>query len=229
MMSMPEVMIKLENVQKEFRLRGNIIRALADVNLEINSGEFVIIMGPTGCGKTTLLNVMSGLDLPDDGTVILDGENIARASEERLANIRRKKVGFIFQDFNLVEDLTALENVEAVLWPSVLRSKEIEDRAIASLRKVNLLERKDNLPKELSGGERQRAGIARAIIHKPRVLFSDEPTGNLDIQAAMEVMKLLQALNKEMGTTMVMVTHDKDLIKFGTRLVEMDRGRIVKS
>lgn len=226
---MPEVMIKLENVQKEFRLRGNIIRALADVNLEINSGEFVIIMGPTGCGKTTLLNVMSGLDLPDDGTVILDGENIARASEERLANIRRKKVGFIFQDFNLVEDLTALENVEAVLWPSVLRSKEIEDRAIAALRKVNLLERKDNLPKELSGGERQRAGIARAIIHKPRVLFSDEPTGNLDLQAAMEVMKLLQALNKEMGTTMVMVTHDKDLIKFGTRLVEMDRGRIVKS
>lgn len=226
---MPEVMIKLENCQKEFRLRGNIIRALGDVNLEINAGEFVIIMGPTGCGKTTLLNVMSGLDLPDDGSVILDGENIARASEERLANIRRKKVGFVFQDFNLVEDLTAIENIEAVLWPSVLRSKEIEDRAIAALRKVNLLDRKDNLPKELSGGERQRVGIARAIVHKPRILFSDEPTGNLDQQAALEVMKLLQSLNKEMATTMVMVTHDKDLVKFGTRLIEMDRGKVVKS
>jgi putative ABC transport system ATP-binding protein len=226
---MPEIMIKLENAQKEFRLRGNIIRALADVNLEINAGEFVIIMGPTGCGKTTLLNVMSGLDLPDEGTVILDGENIARANEMRLANIRRKKVGFIFQDFNLVEDLTAIENVEAVLWPSVLRSKEIEDRAIAALRKVNLLDRKDNLPKELSGGERQRVAIARAIIHKPRVLFSDEPTGNLDNQAALEVMKLLQSLNKEMATTMVMVTHDKDLVKYGTRLIEMDRGKVVKS
>lgn len=226
---MPEVMIKLENVQKEFRLRGNIIRALADVNIELNAGEFVIVMGPTGCGKTTLLNVMSGLDLPDDGTVILDGENIARASEERLANIRRRKVGFIFQDFNLVENLSALENVEALLWPSVLRSKEIEDRAIAALRKVNLLDRKDNFPKECSGGERQRIAIARAIIHKPRVLFADEPTGNLDNQAAREVMDILKGLNKEMGTTMVMVTHDKDMIKFGTRLVEMDKGRIVKS
>jgi len=225
---MPEVMIKLENVQKEFRLRGNIIRALADVNVEINAGEFVMVMGPTGCGKTTFLNVMSGLDLPDDGTIILDGDNIARASEDRLANIRRRKVGFVFQDFNLVENLTCIENVEALLWPSLLRSKEIEDRAIAALRKVNLLDRKDNLPKEMSGGEKQRCAIARAIIHKPRVLFADEPTGNLDSASAVEVMKLLQSLNKEMGCTMVMVTHDKDMVKFGTRLIEMDKGRIVK-
>jgi putative ABC transport system ATP-binding protein len=224
---MPEVMIKCENVQKEFRLRGNITRALADINIEINAGEFVMIMGPTGCGKTTLLNVMSGLDLPDDGTVILDGENIARASEDRLANIRRRKVGFVFQDFNLIENLSAIENVEALLWPSVLRSKEIEDRAIAALRKVNLLDRKDNYPKECSGGEKQRTAIARAIIHKPRVLFADEPTGNLDDASAHEVMELLKALNKEMGTTMVMVTHDKDLTKYCTRLLNMEKGRIV--
>ncbi|MCG7853324.1 MAG: ABC transporter ATP-binding protein, partial [Methanosarcinaceae archaeon] len=184
---MPEVMIQLENVQKEFRLRGNIIRALADVNLEINTGEFVIIMGPTGCGKTTLLNVMSGLDLPDDGTIILDGERIERASEDRLSKVRQRKTGFVFQDFNLVENLTTIENVEAVLWPTTLRSKEIEDRAIAALRKVNLLERKDNFPKQLSGGEKQRTAIARAIIHKPRVLFADEPTGNLDNQAAVGI------------------------------------------
>ncbi|MCK5346997.1 MAG: ABC transporter ATP-binding protein, partial [Candidatus Heimdallarchaeota archaeon] len=177
---MPEVMIKLENVQKEFRLRGNIIRALADVNIEINAGEFVIIMGPTGGGKTTMLNVMSGLDLPDDGGIVLYGEKVDRASEARLSNIRRKKIGFVFQDFNLVNNLTAIENIEAVLWPGVLRSKEIEDRAINALRKVDLLDRKDNLPKEMSGGEKQRVAIARAIIHKPRVLFADEPTGNLD-------------------------------------------------
>lgn len=226
---MPELMIKLENVQKEFRLRGNIIRALADVNIEINAAEFVIIMGPTGCGKTTMLNVMSGLDLPDDGTVIVDGEKIERATEERLSNIRRRKIGFVFQDFNLIENLTAIENIEAVLWPGVLRSKEIEDRAISALRKVNLLERKDNLPKELSGGEKQRVAIARAIIHKPRILFADEPTGNLDNEAARQIMELLKQLNREMGTTMCIVTHDKALIKYGTRLVEMEHGRVVKS
>ena len=158
---MPEVMIKLENVQKEFRLRGNIIRALADVNLEINDLQFIIIMGPTGCGKTTLLNVMSGLDLPDDGTIVLDGEKIDRASEERLSNIRRRKIGFVFQDFNLVENLTAIENIEAVLWPGVLRSKEIEDRAINALRKVDLLDRKDNLPKEWSWEEKNNAQLSQ--------------------------------------------------------------------
>jgi putative ABC transport system ATP-binding protein len=172
---------------------------------------------------------MSGLDLPNDGSVVLDGERIERASEERLSNIRRRKIGFVFQDFNLVENLTAIENIEAVLWPSVLRSKEIEDRAIAALRKVDLLDRKDNLPKELSGGEKQRVAIARAIIHKPRIIFADEPTGNLDVQAAANVMELLKTLNKEMGTTMCIVTHDKSLVKYGTRLVEMERGRIIKS
>lgn len=226
---MPEVMIKLENVRKEFRLRGNIIQALTDINFEVNAGEFIVIMGPTGCGKTTLLNVMSGLDLPDEGTIFLDGERIERASEQRLSSIRRRKIGFVFQDFNLIEDLTAIENIEAVMWPGVLRNKEIEDRAIEALRKVNLLDRKDNLPKELSGGEKQRVAIARAIVHKPRVIFADEPTGNLDNTAAQNVMELLKNLNHEMGTTMCMVTHDKSLVKYGTRLVEMERSRIVKS
>ena len=157
---MKEIMIKCEGVHKEFRLRGNIIRALINVNVEIDSGEFIMIQGPTGCGKTTLLNVMSGLDLPDEGSVILDGEDIARANEDRLSNIRRQKIGFVFQDFNLVENLTAIENVEALLWPTVLRTKEIEDRAIAALRAVDVLERKDHYPSDLSGGERQRVGMA---------------------------------------------------------------------
>lgn len=224
---MADVMIKCTNVQKEFRLRGNIIRALVDINTEIYSGEFIFIQGPTGCGKTTLLNVMSGLDMPDDGSVILDGEDIARANEDRLSNIRRQKVGFVFQDFNLIETLTGIENVEALLWPTVLRSKEIEDRAIQALRAVDMLERKDHYPRDMSGGERQRIGIARAIIHQPRVLFADEPTGNLDPAAAKLVMDLLKSLNKSMGTTMVVVTHDQNLTKYGDRTIKMDRGRIV--
>ncbi|MHA1341973.1 MAG: ABC transporter ATP-binding protein [Promethearchaeota archaeon] len=222
-----EIMIKCTNVNKEFRLRGNIIRALVDINLEIYTGEFVFIQGPTGCGKTTLLNVMSGLDVPDEGSIVLDGEDIARASEDRLSAIRRQKIGFVFQDFNLIENLTGIENVEALLWPTVLRSKEIEDRAIQALRAVDMLERKDHFPRDMSGGERQRIGIARAIVHQPRVLFADEPTGNLDPAAAKMVMDLLKALNKEMGTTMIVVTHDQSLTKYGDRTIKMDRGRIV--
>ncbi|MBD3353553.1 MAG: ATP-binding cassette domain-containing protein [Candidatus Lokiarchaeota archaeon] len=224
---MADIMIKCTNVQKEFRLRGNIIRALVDINLEIYQGEFVFVQGPTGCGKTTLLNVMSGLDVPDDGSVILDGEDIARASEDRLSSIRRQKVGFVFQDFNLIESLTGIENVEALLWPTVLRSKEIEDRAIQALRAVDMLERKDHYPRDMSGGERQRIGLARAIIHQPRVLFADEPTGNLDPEAANHVLKLLKDLNQDMGTTMVVVTHDNSLTKYGNRTLKMERGRIV--
>jgi putative ABC transport system ATP-binding protein len=225
---MKEIMIKCEGVHKEFRLRGNIIRALINVNLEIEAGEFIMIQGPTGCGKTTLLNVMSGLDLPDEGSVILDGEDIARANEDRLSNIRRQKIGFVFQDFNLVDNLTAIENVEALLWPTVLRTKEIEDRAIAALRAVDVLERKDHYPSDLSGGERQRVGMARAIIHQPRVLFADEPTGNLDPAAGNMVLELLKKLNRDLGTTMVVVTHDASLIKFADRVIKMDRGRVVR-
>lgn len=225
---MKEIMIKCEGVHKEFRLRGNIIRALINVNLEIEAGEFIMIQGPTGCGKTTLLNVMSGLDLPDEGSVILDGEDIARANEDRLSNIRRQKIGFVFQDFNLVDNLTAIENVEALLWPTVLRTKEIEDRAIAALRAVDVLERKDHYPSDLSGGERQRVGMARAIIHQPRVLFADEPTGNLDPASGTNVLELLKKLNRDLGTTMIVVTHDSSLVKYGDRVVKMDRGRIVR-
>jgi len=221
-------MIKCEGVHKEFRLRGNIIRALINVNLEIDSGEFVMVQGPTGCGKTTLLNVMSGLDLPDEGSIILDGEDIARANEDRLSNIRRQKIGFVFQDFNLVENLTAIENVEALLWPTVLRTKEIEDRAIAALRAVDVLERKDHYPSDLSGGERQRVGMARAIIHQPRVLFADEPTGNLDPASGKMVLELLKKLNRDLGTTMIVVTHDVNLVKYGDRVIKMDRGRVVR-
>jgi putative ABC transport system ATP-binding protein len=224
---MPETMIKMINVQKEYRQRNNHIRALADVNLEIQQGQFVAVMGPTGCGKTTLLNVGSGLDLPDDGSIILDGEDIARQGEDRMAQIRRQKIGFVFQHYNLVEDLTAIENVMSVLWPTVLRARDIEDRAIDALRRVDMLHRKDHFPRDLSGGERQRVAIARAIINQPHVLFADEPTGNLDQEAAVMVMKLLKTLNQDLGTTMIMVTHDPNMAKYANRLIKMENGRII--
>ncbi|MGQ4874930.1 MAG: ABC transporter ATP-binding protein [Promethearchaeota archaeon] len=219
--------IEAIDVNKEYRRAGAIIRALVDINLSIESGEFIVVMGPTGCGKSTLLNVLSGLDLPDSGKIIFDGENIARATEDRLSKIRRQKIGFVFQDFNLINTLTALENVEALLWPTVLRSKEIENRAIAALRDVNLLDRKDHFPAQMSGGEKQRCAIARAIIHRPRVILADEPTGNLDPESETQIMELLKKINKDLETTVIVVTHRDALTSYADRVVKMDKGRII--
>ncbi len=222
-----DVMIECIDVNKEYRRAGAIIRALVDINISIKSGDFIIIQGPTGCGKSTLLNVMSGLDLPDAGKIIFDGENIARSKEDRLAKIRRQKVGFVFQDFNLINTLTASENVEAMLWPTVLRSREIENRAIAALRDVNMLERKDHFPVEMSGGEKQRVALARAIVGKPRVVFADEPTGNLDPQSEKEVMLLLKQINNDFETTIICVSHRESVAKYGDKVIKMDKGRII--
>ncbi|MHA1688449.1 MAG: ABC transporter ATP-binding protein [Promethearchaeota archaeon] len=222
-----DTMIEAINVNKEYRRAGAIIRALADVNLTIKSGEFVMIQGPTGCGKSTLLNVLSGLDYPDSGRIIFDGENIARATEDRLSRIRRQKVGFVFQDFNLINTLTAMENVEALLWPTVLRSKEIEDRAIAALRDVDMLHRKDHLPAQMSGGEKQRVALARALVGKPRVIFGDEITGNLDPESEKQIMELLKKINKDYETTIIIVTHRETVAKYGDRVIRMEKGTIV--
>ena len=222
-----DVMIECIDVNKEYRRAGAIIRALVDINISIKSGDFIIIQGPTGCGKSTLLNVMSGLDLPDAGKIIFDGENIARSKEDRLAKIRRQKVGFVFQDFNLINTLTASENVEAMLWPTVLRSREIENRAIAALRDVNMLERKDHFPVEMSGGEKQRVALARAIVGKPRVVFADEATGNLDPQSEKEVMQLLKQINNDYETTIICVSHRESVAKYGDKVIKMDKGRFI--
>ena len=222
-----DTMIEAIDVNKEYRRAGAIIRALADINLTIKSGEFILVQGPTGCGKSTLLNVLSGIDLPDSGKIIFDGENIARAQEARLSKLRRQKIGFVFQDFNLIPTLTAIENVAALLWPTVLREKEIENRAIAALRDVNLLERKDHYPVELSGGEKQRCGLARAIIHRPRVILADEPTGNLDPESEKQVMDLLKKINKDMETTIIVVTHRGSLTSYANKVIKMDKGAIV--
>ncbi len=223
-----DTMIEAININKEYRRAGAIIRALADINLTIKSGEFVIVQGPTGCGKSTLLNVLSGLDFPDSGRIIFDGENIARSTEDRLSRIRRQKVGFVFQDFNLINTLTAMENVEAPLWPTVLRSKEVEDRAIAALRDVDMLHRKDHFPAQMSGGEKQRVALARAIVGKPRVIFGDELTGNLDPESETQIMELLKKINKDYETTVIVVTHRETVAKYGDKIIRMDKGTVIK-
>lgn len=223
-----DTMIEAIDVNKEYRRKGTIIRALVDINLTIKSGDFVIIQGPTGCGKSTLLNVLSGLDLPDSGKIIFDGENIARSKEDRLSKIRRQKVGMVFQDFNLINTLTAVENVESTLWPTVLRTKEIEDRAIAALRDVGMLERKDHFPAEMSGGEKQRIALARAIVGKPRVVFGDEVSGNLDPESERIILELLKQINQDYETTMVIVTHREAVAEYGNTIIRMDKGRITQ-
>lgn len=214
------------DVSKEYRRGREIVRALRDVNLEIKRGELVCIYGPSGSGKTTLLNILSGLDQPTKGKVILDGTDTRVLDERLFPQIRREKIGFIFQDFNLIPDLTTIENVEAPLWPTNLKSKDIEERALSMLRIVDLLERKDHFPKQLSGGEQQRAAIARALINDPVVLFADEPTGNLDTKTGQEIMNLLKRLNKEKNMTVIVVTHDETLIKYADRVFNITDGKL---
>ncbi|MHA1379927.1 MAG: ABC transporter ATP-binding protein [Candidatus Helarchaeota archaeon] len=220
-------LIVAENVTHEYR-RGKkeIIVAIKNINLKIKKGEFLVIVGPSGSGKSTLLNILSGMDKPTTGRVILDGLDTSMIEEDLFPKIRRERVGFVFQNWNLIDGLTAIENIEAPLWPTDLSSNIIEERALTLLRLINLIERKDHYPKELSGGEQQRIAIARALINQPKVVFADEPTGNLDSKTGEEIIKLLKRLNQEEGVTIIVVTHDESLIKFADKVVYIKDGEI---
>lgn len=222
---MPEGILIAEDVSKEYRRGNEIIVAVKKVNINIKRGELIVFLGPSGSGKTSLLNVLSGLDRPTTGRVIIDGLDTNSIEEDMFPRIRRERIGFVFQNFNLIEGLTAIENVEAPLWPTDQPSKIIEERALHWLRIVDLIERKDHRPKELSGGEQQRVAIARALVNSPRVLFADEPTGNLDSQTGENIAKLLKQLNKEQGVTIACVTHDPMLEKYADRVFYIKDGR----
>jgi putative ABC transport system ATP-binding protein len=226
-MKMANAIIQLEDVNKEFGKGKNTVAALKDINMEIHQGEFVAIVGPSGCGKSTLLHVMAGLEQPTTGRVLLDAVDVTLISERDLPKVRAQKIGFVFQAFLLIEDLTAYENVESVLWPNEELTKETQEKmTLEVLRDVDMLERRDHFPRQMSGGEQQRVAIARALVNKPPILFCDEPTGNLDSKIGDSIMKDISTLAKEKNMTVVLVTHNEDLTKYAKRVLRMKDGAI---
>ena len=220
-------MIRLEDVEKVYRTDKIETVALTNVNLDVAAGEFVSIMGPSGCGKSTLLHVIGLLDAPTRGTVALDGAVLASADERRLAAIRNREIGFIFQTFHLIPDLSVLDNVEIPLLYRRMSNAERRRLARAALERVGLASRVHHFPGQLSGGQQQRVAIARAIVGRPRILLADEPTGNLDSQMGDEIMAILRELNEQEKTTIVMVTHDPRLAEQTARIVRLFDGRRV--
>lgn len=220
-------MIQLENIQRIYQTRSIETLALDNVNLHVKSGEFISIMGPSGCGKSTLLNIMGLLDKPNEGVITLDGEIINGHSDKQLARIRNEKLGFIFQSFHLINSLSVLDNVEIPLLYRKVSAKKRRARAQEVLEQVGLSHRLHHYPRELSGGQAQRVAIARALAGQPRVLLADEPTGNLDSKMGNEILDLLQQINQELGTTVVMVTHDRQMAEKTQHIIHLFDGRKV--
>jgi putative ABC transport system ATP-binding protein len=216
--------IKAQDITKEVTFNGSKLSILSKVNLSIKRGESVAIMGPSGAGKTTLLGILAGLDTPDSGAVIIDGVDIVKLDEEGRTKLRAKNIGFIFQNFYLLDNLTALENV---MLPLQLRyDVDAKQKAINMLSAVGLNDRIDHQPRQLSGGEQQRVAIARAFVTKPIILFADEPTGNLDQATGDIIIEQLFAMNKEFATTLVIITHEITLAKRCDRIIHLMRGEI---
>lgn len=220
--------LRTVNLRKSFFL-GRTIYAVNDVNLVVDKGEFVVLMGPSGSGKSTLLSLLGGLDRPDSGDVILDGQRYGTLSESGLARIRRHRVGFVFQFFNLIAHLTALENVMLPMRFGKLGRKAMEERASCLLESVGLADRMSHKPLELSGGEQQRVAIARALANDPSVVLADEPTGNLDSATSQEIGDIFRRLNEENGQTFIVVSHDPLIKTWSHRVLEMLDGEIVSS
>jgi putative ABC transport system ATP-binding protein len=220
-------MIQLSNIKKIFHYSDIYTVALGGINLEVDEGEFVAIMGPSGCGKTTLLNIIGLLDNPSEGNYLLDGEEVARLNESQRTSLRKGKVGFIFQSFNLIDELTVEENVELPLKYMGIPVEERKKRVTEALRKLNISHRDKHFPNQLSGGQQQRVAIARAVVCNPRLILADEPTGNLDSKNGKEVMDMLAQLNDE-GTTIIMVTHSQRDASYAHRVIDMLDGFLVE-
>ena len=224
---MANPIIQVQGVNKEYGKGKNTVAALKNINIEIQPGEFVAVVGPSGCGKSTLLHVMSGLEAPTSGRVLVDSVDVTLISERDLPKVRAQKIGFVFQAFLLIEDLTAFENVQSVLWPNEeIRKERQEEMALEVLREVDMLERRDHFPRQMSGGEQQRIAIARALVNRPPILFCDEPTGNVDSQTGNAILKIIAQLNREKKMTVVLVTHNEDLTKYAKRILKMKDGAI---
>lgn len=221
-------MIKVENLTKVFHTDEVETHALNGVSLEVQDGEFVAVMGPSGCGKSTLLNILGLLDNPTSGHYSLDGHEVGGLRERERTLFRRGRIGFVFQSFNLIEELTVEENVDLQLRYLGVPSKERKERVTEILRKVGLSQRAKHYPQQLSGGQQQRVAIARAVVGKPKLILADEPTGNLDSKSGLAVMELLSQLNAE-GTTIVMVTHSQHDAQMANRIINLFDGQVVEN
>ncbi len=219
-------LIQLKNIHKSYPLDGFDLEILKGINLEIAAGEFVAIMGPSGSGKSTLMNILGCLDTPTSGEYILDGENIEHLSGDQLAEIRNRKIGFVFQGFNLLSRTSAIENVELPMVYAGVPDKDREERAAKALDSVGLHERMHHQPNQLSGGQQQRVAIARAIVNEAPIIFADEPTGNLDTKMSVEIMDLFTKLNENLHRTIILVTHEEDIALFAKRIIKIVDGEI---
>jgi putative ABC transport system ATP-binding protein len=218
-------LVELRNVSKIYHLGDEEIRALDDITLDIDAGEFISIIGPSGSGKSTLMHILGCLDSPSKGTILLDGVMIQDASPRELASIRNRKIGFVFQFFNLLPKLNVLQNVELPMIYSGISGKERRERAIKALESVDLANRAKHRPSQLSGGQQQRAAIARALVNDPRIVFADEPTGNLDSHTGDAILQLFRSLSQQ-GRTIVLVTHDPEIAAVTPRRIEIRDGKI---
>jgi putative ABC transport system ATP-binding protein len=225
---MPPV-IQIRDLVKTYHVGEVTVRALRGANMDVEAGEFVCVTGPSGSGKSTLMHILGCLDRPTSGTYILDGKDVSRMSKDDLALVRNRKIGFVFQGFNLLSRTTALDNVELPMLyngAEKLKAAERHARAMEALKAVGLGERFHHFPNQLSGGQQQRVAIARALVTRPAILLADEPTGNLDTRTSIEVMDIFQRLNAERGITVILITHEMDIAEHGTRFVRFRDGRI---
>ena len=218
--------IRAVNLTRSFEVGETTVEALRCINLEVTGGQFVALVGPSGSGKSTLLNLVGGLDRPTDGQLWIDGVELSASKEKALTDHRRRRVGFVFQSFNLLPRLTAVENVALPLMFVGVDERERVERAEQLLAQVGLSERMDHRPTQLSGGEQQRVAIARALVNRPAIILADEPTGNIDTTTGAEIMALLRRLNREQGVTLLLVTHDPEAAGFADRVIQLRDGQI---
>ena len=225
---MPGNVIELKDLVKTYHVGETEVRALRGVSYNIRQGDFLAIMGPSGSGKSSLMNILGCLDRPTSGEYIFESEDVSKLDKDRLARIRNQKIGFVFQSFNLLSRTTALENVELPLFYSTTDSRDMTERALAALAAVGLSDRAHHKTNQLSGGEQQRVAIARALLNNPTLILADEPTGNLDSRTSSEVMNIFKSLNEEKGITMIMVTHEPDIAAYAKRRIYIKDGKIVR-